>query len=297
MNNMKKKFSIILGIIFMLALATGCGGGDKKEESKATFKAKSDISVVSREDGSGTRGAFIELFKVEESKDGKKTDKTTKGAVIAPKTDVMMTNVAGDEYAIGYVSLGSLNDKIKALKIDGVDATEENIKNKTYKIARPFNVATKANPTGLTKDFMDFIMSSEGQAVVAKSYIAINDKAPKYAGTKPAGKIVVAGSSSVTPIMEKLKEAYLKINTAAQIEIQMSDSTAGMNGVKDGTCDIGMASRNLKDSEKAALAPVEIAIDGIAVIVNPKNPLNGLKATEVKDIFVGTIKTWDAIGK
>ncbi|MGL5512061.1 MAG: substrate-binding domain-containing protein, partial [Sporomusa sp.] len=267
-----------------------------KQNTTDTNKA---INVVSREDGSGTRGAFVELFGVEEKgADGKKKDMTTKEAIIANKTDIMMTNIATDRAAIGYVSLGSLNNTIKALEIDGVKPTADNIKNSSYKISRPFNIVTKGQASGLTKDFIDFILSADGQAVVVKGgYIAINDQAKAYAGSKPSGKIVVAGSSSVTPIMEKLKEAYVKTNPNATIEIQMSDSTAGTTGAINGTCDIGMASRSLKDSEKEKLTGIEIALDGIAVIVNNNNSLTGLTKLDVKNIFTGKVVKWNEVKK
>ena len=264
----------------------------------ADFDKGNDISVVSREDGSGTRGAFVELFKIEvKTPEGGKKDMTTKEAVIANKTDVMMVNIANDPYAIGYISLGSMNSSIKALDIDGVKASAENVKNGSYKISRPFNIATKGEPSGLAKDFISFILSKEGQAVVGKSYIAVKENAAPYAGGKMSGKITVAGSSSVSPIMEKLKEAYVAKNPGAVVEVQMSDSTAGMTGAMNGTCDIGMSSRALKDSEKAKLTETAIAHDGIAVIVNNKNPLTNLSNAQVKDIFTGASKTWDQVGK
>ena len=216
-------------------------------------------------------------------------------AVIANKTDVMLTNVAGDEYGIGYVSLGSLSSSVKAVKVDGVEATAENVKNGTYKVARPFNIATKSDISDVAQDFIDYILSSEGQERVSDGYIKINDDAQPYAGSKPAGKIVVAGSSSVSPVMEKLKEAYLKVNTNAEIELQTSDSTAGMTGAMEGTCDIGMASRELKDSESAALTATPIALDGIAVIVNPQNPTDDMSTEDIKDIFTGTKTMWSEI--
>ncbi len=265
-------------------------------QNVSNFDTKKAINVISREDGSGTRGAFIELFGIlQKNEDGTQKDLTTKEAVIARQTDVMMTNVAGDKYAIGYISLGSLNDTVKALNIEGVVPTTENVKNGTYPVSRPFNIATKGEPTGLAKDFIDFILSAEGQAVVSKSYIAVDDAPLAYAGSKPSGKIVVAGSSSVTPVMEKLKEAYLAVNPNAQIEIQMSDSSAGMNGAIDGTCDIGMASRELKDSEKEKLTDIQIALDGIAVIVNNENPAADLTKDQVKAIFTGGVETWNGI--
>lgn len=231
----------------------------------------------------------------EKGADGTKTDKTTNEAVIANKTDVMLTNVAGDEYGIGYVSLGSLSSSVKAVKVDGVEATAENVKNGTYKVARPFNIATKSDISDVAQDFIDYILSSEGQEIVSDGYIKINDDAQPYAGSKPTGKIVVAGSSSVSPVMEKLKEAYLKVNTNAEIELQTSDSTAGMTGAMEGTCDIGMASRELKDSESATLTATPIALDGIAVIVNPQNPTDDMSTEDIKDIFTGTKTMWSEI--
>lgn len=288
---MKKRISLALLVAMIMTLFVGCSS------SKETgFDTTKSISVISREDGSGTRGAFIELFGIEEKKgDGTKVDNTTKEATIANKTDVMLTNVAGDKYAIGYVSLGSLNNNVKALKIDNVEPTAENVKNGTYKVARPFMIATTGNESELAKDFIQYILSSEGQAVVANSYIAIDDTTPPYSGNKPAGKIVIAGSSSVTPIMEKLKEAYLDVNKNAQIEIQMSDSTAGMKAAMDGTCDIGMASRPLKDSEKEKLTGIEIALDGIAVIANTENSIDNLTNQQVKDIFTGVATNWSDV--
>ena len=287
---------ILVGVMAMTALA-GCGettqllqSSTSTTSSSSDFKADSDITVVSRENGSGTRGAFIELMGIEEKgADGTKTDKTTNEAVIANKTDVMLTNVAG------YVSLGSLSSSVKAVKVDGVEATAENVKNGTYKVARPFNIATKSDISDVAQDFIDYILSSEGQEIVSDGYIKINDDAQPYAGSKPAGKIVVAGSSSVSPVMEKLKEAYLKVNTNAEIELQTSDSTAGMTGAMEGTCDIGMASRELKDSESATLTATPIALDGIAVIVNPQNPTDDMSTEDIKDIFTGTKTMWSEI--
>jgi phosphate transport system substrate-binding protein len=282
--------SSILGVILLLGLA-GCGSG-----SKSGFDTTREITVVSREAGSGTRGAFIELMGVEEKDtNGNKIDHTTTEAVIANKTDVVMTNVAGDPYSIGYISLGSLNDNVKAVSIDSVVANAENIKNGTYKVARPFNIALNGKPSPLAQDFIDYIMSAEGQKIIADGYIAVDEKAVPFAGSKPEGKLAIAGSSSVSPIMEKLVEAYLLVNTKANIEIQTSDSTAGMTGAIAGTCDIGMASRALKDSELKTLTPMTIALDGIAVVVNNGNPITDLTSEQVKDIYIGVTKTWDSL--
>ena len=265
--------------------------------SAAAAEVSGEITVVSREEGSGTRGAFIELTGVEEKNaDGVKVDNTTVEAVVTNSTNVMMTTVAGDESAIGYISLGSLNDTVKALQIDGVDATVENIKNGAYTLARPFNIATKEGLSEVAQDFVNYIMSAEGQQVIADNkYIPLDD-APAYEGKQVSGKIVVAGSSSVTPVMQKLAEAYQVVNPNAEIEVQQSDSTTGMQSAIDGICDIGMASRDLKDSEKeAGLNGQTIAMDGIAVIVNQNNDLTTLTLAQVKSIFTGEATEWENV--
>jgi len=263
-------------------------------EAPAPAALDEDIVVVSREDGSGTRGAFIELFGVEQKDaDGKKVDYTTLDAEIVNSTSVVLQTVAGNDAAIGYISLGSLNDTVKALQIDGADATVANVKDGSYKISRPFNIVTKAEVSEAAKAFIDFILSAEGQAVVADSHYIPMDNAPAFAGSTVAGKVVVAGSSSVTPVMEKLKEAYMAVNPNAEIEIQMSDSSTGVKMAIEGTCDIGMASRALKDSETAeGVASTVIATDGIAVIVNLNNPIAGLTAEQVRQIYVGEVLNW-----
>ena len=255
-----------------------------------------NITVISREDGSGTRGAFIELFGIEEITNGEKMDMTVDTADITNSTSVMMTSVSGNVRAIGYISLGSLNDSVKALNVDGAEATAENIKNGTYKVSRPFNIVTKDNVSEVTGDFIKFIQSQEGQKVVEDNHYISEANTGNYAGTKPSGKIVVSGSSSVTPVMEKLKEAYSDLNPNAEIGIQQSDSTTGVTNALSGVCDIGMASRELKDSEKekGASATV-IALDGIAVIVNNENPLNNITSEQVKQIYTGETTGWDDI--
>ena len=274
--------------------ATEAPAADATEAPAAPATLDKDIVVVSREDGSGTRGAFIELFGVEQKDaDGKKVDYTTLDAEIVNSTSVVLQTVAGNDAAIGYISLGSLNDTVKALQIDGADATVANVKDGSYKISRPFNIVTKAEVSEAAKAFIDFILSAEGQAVVADNHYIPMDNAPAFAGSTVAGKVVVAGSSSVTPVMEKLKEAYLALNPNAEIEIQMSDSSTGVKMAIDGTCDIGMASRALKDSETAeGVASTVIATDGIAVIVNLNNPIAGLTAEQVRQIYVGETLNW-----
>ncbi|MDY2662406.1 substrate-binding domain-containing protein [Bariatricus massiliensis] len=302
---MKKFMAMTLAAVMTVALATGCGSKkdetdstnndtDTKTESGSDWDPTNDISVISREDGSGTRGAFIELFGIEEKDaSGEKVDNTTVDANITNSTEVMMSTVAGDEYAIGYVSLGSLNDKVKAVKIDGAEATEENIKSGTYKVSRPFNIATKGEGSEVAQDFINYILSEEGQKVVSDNgYISLDDVKP-YESNGATGKIVIAGSSSVTPVMEKLKEAYLALNTEAEIEIQQSDSTTGMTSAIDGICDIGMASRELKEEEAAELTPIVIATDGIAVVVNNDSTVDDLTSEQVKAIFTGEALTWE----
>lgn len=305
---MKKFICTALTLAMVVGSLAGCGSSSSKETTAASgaateaateaaaagdFDTSKEISVNSREDGSGTRGAFIELFGVEEkAADGTKVDNTTVEANITNSTSVMMTSVAGDPYAIGYISLGSLNDTVKAVKIDGAEATTDNVANGTYKVARPFNIVTKDGLSDVAKDFVDYIMSVEGQDIIEQNgYIKIDQNAAAYAGSKPEGKIVVAGSSSVSPVMEKLKEAYLAVNTNADIEIQTSDSTTGVTSTQEGICDIGMASRDLKDTETGVTATT-IAQDGIAVIVNNENPVENLTSDQVKSIFTGETTVW-----
>ena len=276
---------------------TDANAGTEEKESDAGSAVEGEITVISREDGSGTRGAFVELFGIEEEVDGEKVDMTTDYAQVTNSTSVMMTGVAQNPKAIGYISLGSLDDSVKALKVDGAEASTENVKNDTYKISRPFNVATKEGVSEVAQDFMDYILSEEGQKIVEESgYISAAENAEAYAGNKPKGKVVVGGSSSVTPVMEKLKEGYEAVNPDAEIEIQQSDSTTGMESALSGTYDIGMASRALKDSEtEKGLTGVQIALDGIAVIVNKENSLTDITSDQVKDIYTGEITDWSEL--
>ena len=256
--------------------------------------ASGDITVVSREDGSGTRGAFVELFGIEEEKDGEKVDMTTDEASVTNSTSVMMTTVAGDENAIGYISLGSLNDTVKAVKIDGAEASAENVANDTYKVSRPFNIITTDKLSDAAQDFENYIMSADGQKIIQDNgYIKADEKAPAYKSNGAKGKVVVGGSSSVTPVMEKLKEAYAKVNKDVTVEVQQSDSTTGVTNAIEGTCDIGMASRDLADSEtKKGVKATVIAKDGIAVIVNKDSKVDELTSTQVKDIYTGKTTKW-----
>ena len=297
-----KKFIAVLSIASMMAVAAvGCGssnsdnaGSDNGSDTASEWDAASAITVVSREEGSGTRGAFTELFGVVDEDDN---DMTTMDAQVTNNTSVMMTTVSENEYAIGYISLGSLDESlVKAVKIDGADATAENIENGSYKVSRPFNVAVKKDlDNAVATDFMSFIMSTEGQEVVSEEgYIPVSD-VQAYAGSAPSGSCVVGGSSSVSPLMEKLIEAYKAVNPNASIELQTSDSTTGMTSAIEGSYDIGMASRELKDEEAAELNGTVIATDGIAVIVNQENPTDDLSVDQVKSIYMGDVTTWDAI--
>ena len=269
------------------------------DDTAAAGSMSGAITVLSREDGSGTRGAFIELFGIEQKDaDGNKVDNTIDSAEITNSTSVMMTTVAGNKNAIGYVSLGSLDEnQVKAVLIDGAQATAENVKDGTYKVSRPFNIATKGEPTGLAKDFIDYILSEEGQAVVEENGYVSEGNTGAFEGTGAEGKITVGGSSSVTPVMEKLKEAYTAVNPNATIEVQQSDSTTGMTSTIDGTYDIGMASRELKDEEAAQLTPQVIALDGIAVIVNKENPITELTSEDVLNIYTGVTTDWSEIAQ
>ena len=289
---MKKSLKKCLGAVLLMAAGAGscCFAAGK-------WNKKSQINVISREDGSGTRGAFIEIFGIEKSNaEGKKIDYTTEEAAITNSTAVMLSSVAGDKYAIGYVSLGSLNNSVKALQIDGAEASVENINNGSYKISRPFNIAVKDNLSEVATDFVNYILSDEGQNVIAANkYIKVKTSG-SFQTKAPKGKVVVAGSSSVSPVMEKLIEAYKKINPNATLELQTSDSTTGVTNAINGTCDIGMASRSLKSSEKEkGVNEVTIAIDGIAVIVNQENPTVGLTKAQIESIFTGKVEKWNKI--
>ena len=290
---MKKSVSLLLAGLMLCGALAGCGGSNDSAESTTSTDTESTgtsgaIHVVSREDGSGTRGAFVELTGVEDDNG----DNTTVEAEIANRTDAVLTTVAGNEAAIGYVSLGSLNDTVKAVTVDGVEATVDNVKSGDYTLSRPFNIATKGEPTGVAADFINFIMSADGQAIVGEDYITVNDEAEAFASDGSSGQITVGGSSSVSPVMEQLIEAYKAVNPNAQIDLQTSDSTSGMTGAMDGTFAIGMASRELKDEEAAELTGTAIALDGIAVVVNPANTVEDLTMDQIRSIYVGETTDW-----
>ena len=305
MKSMTKKITAtaLFGVLAVSAFA-GCGGAGSSSNGSsdagsdaAKFDASKTISVVTREEGSGTRDAFTELTGVLVKDGDNKTDNTTTSAVTINSTEAVITNVKDNEAAIGYISLGSLNDTVKALKIGGVEATADNVKSGDYAVSRPFNIAYKGELSEAAQDFVDYIMSSDGQKIVSDNgYVTVSENAA-YSGKKPSGKISVAGSSSVSPVMEKLAEAYQKVNTNAKVEIQTSDSSAGMQSAMGGTCDIGMASRDLKDEEKSALKVETIAKDSIAVIVNNANTCDDLTLDQVKSIYTGETTVWSDIIK
>lgn len=284
---MKTRTSKLAAIFTSVALAAtmlaSCGGSSDK------------ITVISREDGSGTRGAFIELTGIEEKdSNGNKTDNTKKDALICKSTDVVLTQVSGDKNAIGYISFGSLNDTVKALKVEGVEPSTATIESGDYKIVRPFNIAVKDGLSDAAQDFENYILSSDGQDIIEKAgYIKIDKSAAAYASNNASGKIVVSGSSSVTPVMEKLAEAYQKANTNVTVDVQQSDSSTGIKDAINGTSDIGMASRDISDDELSqGIKSVTIAQDAIAVIVNKDNTVEDITMDEIKAIYTGSKTTW-----
>ena len=299
-HGLRKYAAVAVSVLCLTGALAGCGSSSSSSSSGSTdTKAASskNITVVSREDGSGTRGAFIELVGVEQKdSSGKKIDMTSEDAVVVNSTATVITTVAGDESSIGYISLGALNSTVKAVKVGGVEATADNVKNGSYKLSRPFNIATKGTPNELSQDFINYIMSADGQKIVEDNGYISESNTGTFTSAGSTGKIVVAGSSSVTPVMEKLIEGYKKVNSGATIELQESDSTTGMTAVKDGTCDIGMASRELKDSEKSAgLTSQAIALDGIAVVVNAKNSISDMTIDQIKSVYTCETTEWSKV--
>lgn len=310
----KKLISLMLVLVLALSLVACSNGDDKKTEEKTsetkteekTDETKTEekpaetssepITVISREDGSGTRGAFIEITGIEEKDGDTKVDKTTVDAVVQKSTNAVLMTVNGDKNAIGYISLGSLNDSVKAVKVEGVEATADDVLDGSYKIARPFNIVYKGELDGLKKDFIDFMMSKEGQDMVLENkYVQVDTAAPEYKQSSQSGKLVVGGSTSVTPLMEKFAEKYMEMYPDVKIEIQSTGSSAGIQAAIEGAADLGMASRDVSDEEKAELTNVVIAKDGIAVIVNNENAIEDLTLDQIKAIFVGETKTWGDI--
>lgn len=310
MKTSKKILAVLAASALAISALAGCNSDSNSGSSSTTSNTASGTSssadtssfdktkqatVITRENGSGTRDAFIELTGLlVKDEDGNKTDNTAATASTLNNTQAVISGVAGNEYAIGYISLGSLNDTVKAFKVEGVEATAENVKNGTYKISRPFNIATNGEGDDLTKDFISYILSKEGQEIIStEGYVSVVDDAAAYSGSKPSGKIVIAGSSSVSPVMEKLVEAYKQVNTNAEIELQTNDSSAGIQAAINGTCQIAMSSRDLKDEEKESLTAQQIALDGIAVIGNTANPIDDLTLEQIKSLYDGSVTTWE----
>lgn len=286
---MKKILALTLCVVMAAAVFTGCGSKSSNGEADGA-----PITVISREDGSGTRGAFTELMGIMVDD----VDNTTTSAEISQSTSVVLTTVAGNKNSIGYVSLGSLNDTVKAVKVDGVDATVENIKGGSYAVSRPFLVVTNDKLTDVSKDFIKFILSKQGQDIIAEEgYITIDDNAADYETQKGiSGKIVLAGSTSVSPVMQKLADAYKAIYKDVTLEIQQTGSGAGITSTIEGACDIGMSSRDLKPEETAeGIEGTTIAMDGIAVVVNNENSVEDLTSEQIRQIFTGEVTDWSQV--
>ncbi len=285
-NIMKSLFSILLATSLV-----SCG----LREKNSAFDSSNEINVVSRENGSGTRGAFVEMFGILEKTEDTESDNTTEEAMIVNKAGVVMTTVVQDKYAIGYISLGSINDTIKPIKINEVEATVDNILNGSYESARPFLVVTKDDSNELANDLISFILSAEGQAIIGESYVPVGDEPLEYVSSGHSGKLSIGGSTSVAPIMEKLVEAYKEKNPDVVIDIQETGSSAGISGAMEGSVDVGMSSRDLKEEEANVLTQTAIAYDGLVLVVNNKNPLENLTSEQVKNIFIGEYSTWNEV--
>jgi len=281
----------VMLIGFGLALVTVCSGLFVSVQAQGKAK-KREITVISREESSGTRGAFDELMKITDGK----TNRLFEEAVIVSSTDEVASKVEVDKNAIGYTSIGAITPKVKALTVDGVAAKEENVKNGTYKISRPFVVAMRSGSSlPAAADFVNFIASKSGQAVVSKAGYIPMDNAPDYKAANLTGKVTLSGSTSVEKVMEKLKEEYHKLNPNVKVEINYNGSSAGIKDCLDSKSDIAMSSRELKTEEKTKLTGTTFALDGIAVIVNKTNELNAIKSEMITKIFKGELRFWNDI--
>lgn len=274
-----KKIVITVLSLCLLLCAAACGTEGQT------------ITVISREEGSGTRSAFAELTGVEQ--DG--IDRTAARAEISSSTAVVLQTVAGNKNAIGYISLGALNEQVKALKVDGAAASAATVKDGSYPLARPFLLGTLGENRSEVQDFLDYILSDLGQQVISEAgYVTVSEGS--YAASELSGTVKVAGSTSVAPVMEKLAEAYMALNPNVKVEIQTFDSSIGLSSLAEGLCDIAMSSRNLKESEIAkGIAPTTICMDGIAVIVNGDNAVDGLTMEQLRSIFMGEISDWTQV--
>ncbi len=292
MKKLKKVLAICLAMVMVGSAFTACGSNDNSGDASGSGSGDDAISVLTREEGSGTRGAFIELFGIEQDDE----DKTISSAEVTNSTSVMMQTVAGNEAAIGYISLGSLDDSVKALKVDGVEATVDNVKSGDYKVSRPFNIVTGEDVSEAAQDFINYIMSDEGQAVIEEEGYISQGSEGAFEGADVEGTVTVSGSSSVTPVMQKLAEEYQKLNSNVTIEVQQSDSTTGVTDAINGVSDIGMASREVTEDELSqGITAQAIALDGIAVIVNTNNAIDEITSDSVLKIYTGEITSWSEV--
>ena len=292
MKKLKKILAICLAMVMVGSAFTACGSNDNSGDASGSGSGDDAISVLTREEGSGTRGAFIELFGIEQDDE----DKTISSAEVTNSTSVMMQTGAGNEAAIGYISLGSLDDSVKALKVDGVEATVDNVKSGDYKVSRPFNIVTGEDVSEAAQDFINYIMSDEGQAVIEEEGYISQGSEGAFEGADVEGTVTVSGSSSVTPVMQKLAEEYQKLNSNVTIEVQQSDSTTGVTDAINGVSDIGMASREVTEDELSqGITAQAIALDGIAVIVNTNNAIDEITSDSVLKIYTGEITSWSEV--
>ena len=301
---MKKLLSLATMVILAVSVLAGCGGnGDSSTGSTGSttaagsFDSTKDITVISREASSGTRGAFDEIMGLIEKSGNSEVNKLFSEAVIASSTDEVPAKVEVDKYAIGYTSIGAVNDSVKALKVDGVEATEENVKNGTYKVSRPFIIASKGEASGIAADFIQYATSTQGQEIVKSLGFVTIDGAKEYTAPSTAlsGKLTLSGSTSTEKVIEKLREEYVKLNPGVSIEVTYNGSGAGIKDAQEGKSQLALSSRELKDEEKAALTPTVFANDGIAVIVNKDNTTTEMTTEQIKKVFTGEVRTWDKV--
>ncbi len=288
----KKIKTIIISVLLLGMLSVGCA----KNESSDGFDAEREISVVARDAASGTRGAFHEIMGIIQKQGDAEVDNLVVGALEFDGTDKVITAVEGDKYGIGYISLGSVSERIKAVAVDGINPTVENVISGDYSVSRPFLLLTKGTESSLVKDFLNFTQSAQGQQIVTgMNYIGEAENSAEYTASGMSGTIKVAGSTSVTPVMEKLQEAYTKLNPEVDFEMQSNGSSQGIKAAMDGSYDIGMSSRELKEEEASQLNRYVLAIDGIAVIVNNENPTDNLDGEDITGIYTGEITKWSEV--
>lgn len=292
---MRKTTKSVIAAVAAVAVVAGAFAACSSNKNNAQGGSSSlgQITVISREEGSGTRDAFTELAGIV---DENKTDQTTDTAEITNSTSVMMSTVSGNEKAIGYVSLGSLSDEVKAVSLNGVAPSTETVKDGSYLLQRPFNIAyIDGSLSDVAKDFLSYIMSSQAAQIIDKEGYISMDTTQSYTATNISGTVTLAGSTSVAPLMNVLADEYEALNPNVKIEIQESGSTAGIQSATEGAVDIAMSSRALKDDELKTLKPQQIALDGIAVIVNKANKIDNITTDKIKQIYTGEITAWDDV--